>query len=41
MEALQWAPSGNPFDGVPNEMCHFLAGPDGKRSGTGMVQDGR
>lgn len=35
MEALQWAPSGNPFDGVPNEMCRFLAGPDGKTFGYG------
>jgi hypothetical protein len=33
--ALQWAPSGNPFEAVPSEVTRFIAGDDGKTCGYG------
>lgn len=32
---LQWCPSGNPLDGMPENMARFLASADGKTRGYG------
>ncbi len=33
--AVQWAPSGNPFEGIPSEITSLLATEDGKTFGYG------
>lgn len=35
MKAVQWAPSGNAFDGIPSEVVRLLATDDGKTFGYG------
>lgn len=35
LRAIQWAPSGNPLEGVPSEICRFLATADGRTFGYG------